>query len=445
MRNFLFKWGVTIGLIAGSVMQVFSQESNMIRAQQVYQLLVADEADSIHSMLNADLQQKLSAQMFKGMIKQTERQFGKLQSKGEWQKESAQNITLYHSDLKFERYTLRLLLSFDGDGGMNTIRLMPAPAPSTAQPIAYNKEKMTERDVTVGSEGFSLPGTLTLPLNKNKSPLLILVHGSGPQDRDETIGPNKPFRDLAWALAEHGIATIRYEKRTKVYGAASIPQGREMDYDTETVDDAVAISHWATTLAEVAADSIYVLGHSLGATLAPRIAQRSPHLAGIVLLAGMARQFEDLIVEQMTYISSLTNASDNEKKQLEEIKKQAANVKKIGTPQYDESIPLLLNIPASYWKLSNEYRPVEVAAQLSLPILVLQGERDYQVTMADYGLWRLGLMRNRNAFFKSYPKLNHLMQEGSGMSTPFEYNQKSPVAQYVMDDIATFVRSGRLL
>ena len=101
---------------------------------------------------------------------------------------------------------------------MNTIRLMPVPAASTAKPVAYNKEKMQERDITVGADDFKLPGTLTLPVGKKKAPVVILVHGSGPQDRDETVGPNKPFRDLAWGLAERGIATVRYDKRTKVYG-----------------------------------------------------------------------------------------------------------------------------------------------------------------------------------------------------------------------------------
>ena len=150
-------------------------------------------------------------------------------------------------------------------------------------------------------------------------------------------------------------------------------------------------------------------------------------------------------VEQMTYISSLTDSSANAKKQITEIKKQADNIKKLGTPEYDDKIPLLLNLPRSYWEFANAYKPVEVASKLALPILILQGERDYQVTMQDFGLWRFGLMRNKNAFLKSYPKLNHMLQEGSGKATPFEYNQASPVVGYVMDDIASFIHNGNLL
>lgn len=443
--SFLYKWALVLGLLLGHVVAVFAQDTNMNRAKHVYELFVADQGDSIHALLNKNLQEKLSPEIFKDMFKQSEKQFGKLQAKGEWKQESAEGITLYYRDLKFERYSLRFLLSFNADGSMNTIRLMPVPAASTAKPVAYNKEKMQERDITVGADGFKLPGTLTLPVGKKKAPVVILVHGSGPQDRDETVGPNKPFRDLAWGLAERGIATVRYDKRTKVYGAAFIPEGQNANYDTESVDDAVAIIAWVKGLPEVDADSVYVLGHSLGATLAPRIAEQADGVTGIILVAALARPFEDAIVEQMTYISSLTDSSANAKKQITEIKKQADNIKKLGTPEYDDKIPLLLGVPRSYWEFANAYKPVEVASKLTLPILILQGERDYQVTMQDFGLWRFGLMRNKNAFFKSYSKLNHMLQEGSGKATPFEYNQASPVVGYVMDDIASFIHNGNLL
>lgn len=443
--SFLYKWALVLGLLLGYVVAVFAQDANMDRAKHVYELFVANQGDSIHALLTEELQDKLSPEVFRNLLKQSEKQFGKLQSQEEWKKETAQGITFYYSDLKFERYSLRFLLSFDADGGMNTMRLTPVPAASTAPLVVYNKEKMLERDVTVGADGFKLPGTLTLPVGKTKVPVVILVHGSGSNDRDETVGPNKPFRDLAWGLAERGIATVRYEKRTKVYGAACVPEGREMDYDIESVDDAVAIAAWVKTLPEVDSDSVYVLGHSLGAMLAPRIAEQADRLAGIILVAALARSFEDAIVEQVTYIFSLKDSSDSAKKQIAEIKKQADNTKKLGTSEFDDKIPLLLDAPRSYWEFANAYKPVEVAVKLTLPMLILQGERDYQVTMEDFGLWRFGLLRNKNAFFKSYPKLNHMLQEGSGKATPFEYERESPVVGYVMDDIASFIRNGSLL
>lgn len=423
---FLYRWLVLFAFMLGTAYAAFAQDANLARAQHIYELFAAGQGDSIHVALNKDLQAKLAPAVFNDTFRQTEKMMGKLKSKGGWTTETIQNVTIYCSDLEFEHYKLRFLVAFDADGGMNTIRLAPAQEASTAKPIAYDNTKMEERDITVGADGFKLPGTLTLPkfaegTGTRKVPCVILVHGSGPQDRDETIGPNKPFRDLAWGLAERGIAVVRYDKRTKVYGAASVPAGRKMDYDTEAVDDAVAAVLQVKSIPEINIDSIYVLGHSLGATVAPRIAQHSGGLAGIVVLAGLARPFEDALTEQLTYIASLTGAKVDVQEQIAELKKQTGGTE-------------------SYWAFANTYKPVEAAAKLKLPILILQGERDYQVTMEDFGLWCLGLFRCKNAYFKSYPKLNHLFQEGNGKATPMEYNHASPFAAYVIDDIAAFVR-----
>ncbi|MDR1003718.1 MAG: alpha/beta fold hydrolase [Prevotellaceae bacterium] len=445
INGYLYKWALLLGLLLGQVAALFAQDANLARAERAYRLFVAEQGDSLHAMLTRELQEKLSPEVFKGTLRQAERQVGKLQSHSEWKKESAQGITIYYCNVQFERYTLRFVTSFDVDGGMNTIRLIPAPVLSTTAPVQYDKEKMSERDITVGVPGFSLPGTLTLPRGQKQYPVVILVHGSGAHDRDETLGPNKPFRDLAWGLAEQGIATIRYEKRTKVYGA-TLPEGRELDYDTEAVDDVLSAIALAKSLPEIAADSIYVVGHSLGAIVAPRIAERAQtgSLAGIVLIAGTPRPLEDLVVEQSTYLASLTDASEATRAQLDQLKREAENTKKLGTPAFNDSIPLLLGQPSSYWLFINRYQPLETAKKLTLPILILQGERDYQVTMQDFGLWRFGLLRNKNVVLKSYPKLNHLLQEGTGMSTPFEYNQASPVSGQVITDIATFIRTGQV-
>ncbi|WP_410518788.1 alpha/beta fold hydrolase [Bacteroides fluxus] len=446
----IYRWLFLLGFLLGNVYEAFAQDADMARARHIYEWFVAGRGDSIHAALNKDLQEKLAPVVFNDTFRQTERTFGKLKSEGDWQRDSAAGITIHYRDLEFERYSLRFIVAFDADGRMNTIRLAPVPAVSTAKPVTYDDTKISEKDIAVGADGFKLPGTLTMPKfaaasGMRRVPCVILVHGSGPNDRDETVGPNKPFRDLAWGLAERGVAVIRYDKRTKIYGMNCVPAGRVLNYDTEAVDDALAAILQARTLPEIAADSIYVLGHSLGGTLAPRIAERSEGLAGIIVLAGLARPLEDALEEQFTYISSLTDSSANAGTQLAELKRQLVNVKKLGTDAFDDKIPLPLGQPRSYWEFANEYKPVEVAAKLKLPIFVLQGERDYQVTMEDFGLWRFGLLRCKNVFFKSYPKLNHLLQEGSGKATPFEYNRASPVPAYVMDDIASFVKGKRAL
>lgn len=271
---------------------------------------------------------------------------------------------------------------------------------------------------------------------------MILVHGSGPNDRDETIGPNKPFRDLAWLLAQRGIAVIRYDKRTKVYGNNSVPKGRKLDMDTETCDDALSAVRLAATLPEIAHDSIFVLGHSQGGMMAPRIAQKSKDVAGIIILAGLARRFEDAIMQQSEYIASLTGTvSPQVRAQLDELQRQVANVKQLGTTAFNDSIPLPLGLPKEFWEFLRTYNAAKTASALSCPILVLQGGRDYQVTMDDHRLWTMTLAIKPHAQLKVYPKLNHILQEGDGKSTPTEYyNEARPVPAYVAEDIAGFIR-----
>ena len=155
---------------------------------------------------------------------------------------------------------------------VNTIRFVPVPPEKTTPPTTSVQDKIKETDIQVCTGNFKLPGTLTLPKNGKDLPVVILVHGSGASDRDETVGANKPFRDLAYGLAERGIAVIRYDKRTKVYGADSAPAGKEITFDEESVDDALSAIKLARSIPTINPERIYILGHSLGGTLAPRIA-----------------------------------------------------------------------------------------------------------------------------------------------------------------------------
>ena len=147
------RWALIL-LLLGNVYGGFAQDANTARAQHIYELFVAGQGDSIHAALNRELQEKLAPALFNDSFRQAEKMFGKSISKGEWKTDSAQGITIYYSDVEFERYNLRFLVAFDADGALNTIRLVPAPAVSTAQPVAYDKTKMDERDITLGHKGI---------------------------------------------------------------------------------------------------------------------------------------------------------------------------------------------------------------------------------------------------------------------------------------------------
>jgi alpha-beta hydrolase superfamily lysophospholipase len=266
------------------------------------------------------------------------------------------------------------------------------------------------------------------------------VHGSGPQDRDETILGNKPFRDLAWGLASKGIAVLRYEKVTRAH-PGKLDEVGKVTLDEETVNDAVLAVQKMMNVDKIDEDRVFVVGHSLGAFAAPRILERGRAIRGAVMLAGNYRPLEDLIVEQYTYLFSQKGELTPElKKKLEEIKQKAARVKE---PDLKRDVPkkeLLMNIPAEYWLSLRAYDQKVTAEKLKQPLLILQGERDYQVRMTDFTYWQKALAEKKNATLKSYPALNHLFMKGEGKSTPEEYQKQGHVEEQVLDDIVAWIR-----
>jgi len=429
-----------LGLLFCLPLSLYAGEGET-KAQELLDFFMTGQGDSIYVRFNANLKENLNASMFNGAFSMLEKQIGTFRKRGEWQEDLTSGITIHYCDLQFENAALRFITAFDTDGKVNTIRLAPVPAaPVAVEQVKVDEKTMDEQAIEVSSGKYRLPGILTLPKGKQDVPIVILVHGSGPNDMDETLGPNKPFRDLAWGLAERGIASIRYDKRTKVYGV-DYASGGGGTYDEETVEDAIAAAELAKTIPLVNSRQIYIIGHSLGGMLAPRIAEHSPGLAGIIMMAGNARPLEDLLPEQITYLASLENASPEMIKLVNDIKVQVANLKTLGTEAYDEEIAFPFGSPRSYWEFSLTYKQVEVAKQLSLPMLILQGERDYQVTMQDFELWRLGLSGKSNVSFKSYPTLNHLFLEGVGKSTPDEYMEEKHIPDYVMDDMAEWIKA----
>lgn len=411
-----------IGL-CGCVWGLSAQQTNTERARQLWEWVKADCTDSIHSHLNGKMQQLVTPQQLKGMWQQLQQQLGACQSEEEWKQDSMQGMVLYYKDLVFKTTRLRFLVAFDADGRANTLRILPAPAEAKPVPAVLDSTRLEERPVEVVTDSFRLPGVVTLPRGGKGLPVVVLVHGSGPQDRDETIGPNKPFRDLAWMLAGQGIAVVRYDKRTYVYRDRSVAEGQSITPDEEVVNDALSAIRLASVLPFVDKHRVFVAGHSLGGLMAPRVASHTDLLAGVILLAAPARPLLKVAEGQMRYLASLNGGVTDEAA----IQQQLRTFKQ--------------SVPDSYWDYLSEYQPVLTAHSLKLPLLFLQGERDYQVTMEDFGLWQLGLFGKPGATFESFPTLNHLFMEGTGKSTPMEYNHPAHMSSLVADAIAAWIHS----
>lgn len=294
-----------------------------------------------------------------------------------------------------------------------------------------------ERDTVVTTGAIHLPATVTLPAGVVHAPGIVLVHGSGPNDRDETVGANKPFRDLAHGLARHGIVVLRYEKRSRAAPLSFM--GHRFTVDDEVVDDALSAVTLLRGLPEVDPARVVVLGHSLGGTLAPRIGQRDTALAGLVILAGATRPLTDMIEAQFAYLRSLPGADTAAiDKALAGMAPGLAAVRAL-TPADSGAKAVFFGAPAGYWLDLAGYDPVRVAETLPMPILILQGGRDYQVTNVDLAGWRAGLGKRANVRIIEYPALNHLFIAGSGLSSPAEYGVAGSVDGQVISDIADWI------
>lgn len=402
------------------VSTLHAQQTNLQRAATILQWMKDTQCDSIYACFDAKMQQAISSSQLKDMWTQVEQQLGPLEKEKEWKQDAIDGTVVYYTDLKFQRAPLRLLVTFNADNKVSGLRLLPVPPEEKPLVAPFDSTHLEESPIEVTTGNYKLPGILTRPKGKAHLPIVILVHGSGPQDRDGSIGPNKIYRDIAWGLAAKGIAVLRYDKRTYVYGKSSVPEGKEITPDEEVVEDAVSACQLAASLPFIDKRKVFLAGHSLGGLLAPLIATRCPSVTGLILLAAPSRPQDDILKEQIRYLGSLNGNTDETllAQQYQQIKAAA---------------------PQIYWDYLDKYAPVMTACSLSVPMLFLQGERDYQVTMQDFAMWKLGMFGKTNATFQSYPTLNHCFMEGTGKSTPMEYNHPARVSGKVMEDIAKWV------
>ena len=402
----------------------YSQVNNKLTGNEfINSLIVEKNYAKAYTFFDETVKNKISETLLKDTSEKLENQLGKFKSVLETNKEN--KTYLYYSD--FEKMKLDIKITFNDNNKIIGFFFLPHKE--------LKKENSLGKDLNIKINNIELKGTILVPENETFKKLVIFVHGSGPNDRDETIFENKPFKDIAESLFTKGIASYRFDKRT-----LSNPESfnDKSTIDDEVTNDIINIVAYFKNDSQFSNYEIIVLGHSLGAYLLPRIANKSNQISKIILLAANSRPLDKLIIEQYEYLYKLTPTQEL-KDALQEVKEQTAllNSKVFNLNTTKENLPL--NLSANYWKSILDYKPIKEIQKVKIPILILQGERDYQVTMKDFELWKTKLKNNKKVSFISYPKLNHIFMSGEKPSDPKEYAIKGIVDEKVIEDIKNFI------
>jgi uncharacterized protein len=419
--------------------QANNQSNNQIIALALINQLIQGNFTEATANFSPEMRRGVTVEQLQQVWAALTQELGDFQQIKDITRQTLEGQEVFIIVCQFAKDSLRLQIAVNGDRQVAGLQILPNQISQVFTPPNYaDPDKFQEQEVRVGSGANSLPGTLTMPKGEGTFPVVVLVHGSGPNDRDETLGGNKPFRDLAWGLASLGIAVLRYDKRTLVY-----PQEFQGNFtiQEEVVDDAIAAVALLRQTPQINPQKIYVLGHSLGGMVIPRIGARDPQIAGLITLAAPTRPFEDLFMEQTIYLTELDGSfTEAERKLLDGVRQQVEIIRNTAWDNLPAGT-ILLGTPISYWQDLRGYNPAIAAQGLSQRMLILQGERDYQVTMQDFQGWQAALRDRSNATLKSYPQLNHLFIPGTGVPSPAEYQVPSHVAETVIKDIASWINN----
>lgn len=301
-----------------------------------------------------------------------------------------------------------------------------------------------EEEIIIG-EGtdYELGGTLTLPKGNQKNlPAVVLVQGSGPSDRDETVFAYKPFRDIAWGLAEQGIAVIRYDKRTFTHAEKMVQASLKLTVFEETVEDAILAAELVKKDERIDDSNVFLIGHSLGGMLAPRMDAQGGDYRGMIILAGSPRPLWEIVYDQNKAVLKSSKMDEKEKQEqlIEEEYEKAKQLQNLSDKETQEMT--VFGVNGYYLKEMDQYDAAAILLKHDKPVLLLQGEDDFQVYHEkDFALWKTLLKGREKTAFVSYPNLNHFFvdYDGPNKGTVAEYETANEVDNQVIKDIGVWI------
>lgn len=432
-------------------------ELSQTRAEELYALsleltnyLNSGDTDSALAMMSEAMLKAMDGKL-DTIWPQYVAALGEFQGTGAYSSQEAEGYEIIEMTLVFEKGSMIQRCVFDGDSLISGLFFRNGevdsgkPAPTAAD--SELPDGIIEEAVTVDAgDGHPLAAKLTMPSDGELHAALVLVHGSGPNDMNETVGANAPFRDIAYALAGRGIAVLRYDKRTYSYNQeASQLDPAQPILPFEVLDDARAALELLKARDDIDSSQIYLAGHSMSGGLLAEINADGAAAAGYIILAGTPRNLWQLSAEQNLLAADAYEQAGDTESAAEIREAVAAELARAETISELPQTETLFGMPVSYLMEFEAIDSLALHMADALPILVLQGEADQQVGMADLAAWKEGLAAHPDASFISYPGLNHLFgrYEGAPVSimelVAVEYAQRTPFSDTVIDDIANWI------
>ncbi len=427
-------------LLAACLLIAQAADSPTAVGRKALDLLLSANYTGFSGLLTPVAREKLTPSFLKDHVGVEVKGFGRPGEVGQPLLATSGPYTLVSFPVKFSLVTINVQFTIDSTSHVAGLYFRPADSPLPPEwqrPIYSKPASFHETDITIGNDEWQLPGTLTMPAGKGPFTAVLLVHGPGPNDRDETIYSNHMFKDLAEGLASSGFAVLRYDKRSYVYGQQM--SGNSYTLQEDTVEDAVRALSLLRRQPGVNPKRLFVVAHSLGGYALPRIAKQDGKLSGAVVMAGNSRHIEDVVLDQAAYTTqSKVNVTPEDLRRFDNLKAEIEKAKKL-QPGSKSNPPMAMGLPVAYLLDLKSYDPVAEMKSLPIPILFLQGERDFQVTMKDFSAWQSGLAGRKATTFRTYPNLNHLFMAGEGKPSPTEYRVPSNVSAQVVRDISSWI------
>jgi len=417
------------------------EKSNKIALEFIENFTTENYTES-YSFFDEKIKSLVSLDQLKQTYTQLESAFGKFKNVVSIGNSKTDNLKISEIVLKFEKSLLNARIVIDSNYNVAGMFFIPTYERQTNNLISYiDTSRFVENEIEFGNKDFLIKGSLCIPNYIKSLNAVIMLSGSGPNNRDSEIGPNSPFKDIAHGLASKGIITFRFDKRTKIYGKKIFQNNLDLTLNEEYYEDtdyAIEFLQNYCKINKIKIKNLIILGHSQGGTVIPYILNNSKFKEDInasIFMATPARNLEVIVKEQYNYIFTLDNTLDSaEQKQLDNLDIQISNLKN----NKEENLPLGLSKQYFNSLDKNDFNGNLTKSQI--PLLIMSCGKDYQVTPVELNIIENILKNNQNVNYKFYDNLNHIFIKVEGVPSPSHYNKVSNVDSQVIEDLVKWIK-----